>query len=142
MSLDVWLAQQLEALKVLYPGLELGLNCSCEDAELDQRLMSVAIQNLLTNACKYASAKVNLEVVQQEDALLFVVDDDGPGVPEEERSKLFEPFYRLSRESDQAAKGFGLGLSIVQLIAELHGGEIEIAESPSGGARFILSIEA
>ena len=63
------------------------------------------------------------------------VDDDGPGVPPRERSRLFEPFTRLEGSRGRDSGGVGLGLAIVKSVAEWHGGVAEISDSPLGGAR-------
>jgi signal transduction histidine kinase len=70
---------------------------------------------------------------------LILVDDDGPGIPPEEREKIFQPFYRVdsSRSSDQG--GTGLGLAIVARVMTWHDGSVEVKDSPRGGARFTLS---
>ena len=65
-----------------------------------------------------------------------MIEDDGAGIPEADREKIFEPFYRLDRSRDRATGGFGLGLSIVKQIVILHGGSITIAQSEIGGAQF------
>jgi two-component system OmpR family sensor kinase len=69
-----------------------------------------------------------------------VIEDDGPGIPPQARTQVFEPFYRLSRDADHAAGGYGLGLAIAARAIQLHGGAITIDESPLGGARFTASI--
>ncbi len=70
----------------------------------------------------------------------IAVDDDGPGIPETERDKVFEPFYRLDRSRDRATGGFGLGLSIAHKAVLLHGGALSIETSPLGGARFVVRL--
>jgi two-component system OmpR family sensor kinase len=72
--------------------------------------------------------------------LEIMVDDDGPGIPDEERERIFEPFYRLDRSRDRATGGFGLGLSIARKAVALHGGVLAVQRSPLGGARFVISL--
>jgi signal transduction histidine kinase len=67
------------------------------------------------------------------------VDDDGPGVPPRERERLFEPFTRLEGSRGRDSGGVGLGLAIVKSVAEWHGGEAHISDSPLGGARISIS---
>jgi signal transduction histidine kinase len=67
------------------------------------------------------------------------VDDDGPGVPPVERDRLFEPFTRLEGSRGRDSGGVGLGLAIVKSVAEWHGGEARISDSPLGGARVSIS---
>jgi two-component system OmpR family sensor kinase len=80
----------------------------------DRRLLARAVGNLLRNAQKYAAHTVALSARRDGGLLEILVDDDGPGIPEEERERIFEPFYRLDRSRDRATGGFGLGLSIAR----------------------------
>ena len=66
------------------------------------------------------------------------VDDDGIGIPDDERERIFEPFYRLDRSRDRATGGFGLGLAISRRALEAQGGTLTVEASPLGGARFRL----
>jgi two-component system OmpR family sensor kinase len=107
----------------------------------DQRMLARAVNNLLGNAAKYARTRVALSAhVGEHGTVWVVVEDDGPGIPEEERDQVLEPFYRLDREADHAANGFGLGLAIVQKALLLHGGSIAIGTSTLGGAKLVLTI--
>ena len=107
----------------------------------DRRLLARAIGNLLRNAQKYCERQVALSA-RRGDAIEIMVDDDGPGIPKEERERIFEPFYRLDRSRDRATGGFGLGLSIACKAVALHGGTIRVEDSPLGGARFVISLPA
>jgi signal transduction histidine kinase len=69
----------------------------------------------------------------------LTVEDDGPGVPAEERGRIFDPFVRLESSRSRAQGGAGLGLSIVQGVAAAHSGVVWVDESPLGGARFTLA---
>ena len=68
------------------------------------------------------------------------VDDDGPGIPPAERDAMFEPFSRLEQSRNRTTGGAGLGLAIVRTLVEAHGGAVEIADAPSGGARVVLML--
>ncbi len=70
----------------------------------------------------------------------IAVEDDGPGIPVEERERIFEPFYRLDRSRDRATGGFGLGLSIARKGVLLHGGTLQVEAAPAGGARFVVAL--
>jgi two-component system OmpR family sensor kinase len=118
--------------------LELGTRLGSVDG--DRRLLARAVGNLLRNAQKYAAQTVALSARHDGGLLEILVDDDGPGIPDEEREHIFEPFYRLDRSRDRATGGFGLGLSIARKAVRLHGGSLRVERSPLGGARFVISL--
>ena len=98
-----------------------------------------AVTNLLENAIKYGTtARLSLETTPQ--AARIVIDDDGPGIPEAELLKVFEPFHRLERSRSRETGGSGLGLAIAQAIAEAHHGAITLTNRPEGGLRAVLTL--
>jgi two-component system OmpR family sensor kinase len=118
--------------------VELGAKLGSVDG--DRRLLARAVGNLLRNAQKYAAHTVALSARRDGGLLEILVDDDGPGIPEDERERIFEPFYRLDRSRDRATGGFGLGLSIARKAVALHGGVLRVEQSPLGGARFVITV--
>jgi two-component system OmpR family sensor kinase len=108
--------------------------------EADARLLSRAVGNLLRNAQKYAQGRIVLSARRQDDGIEIAVDDNGPGIPPEERDNIFDPFYRLDRSRDRATGGFGLGLSIARKAVLLHGGSLRVESSALGGARFVITL--
>ena len=106
----------------------------------DQRLLMRAVQNLLKNAIKYANRQISLQIREEKDCHLIVVEDDGVGIPMAERENIFEAFYRLDRSRDRNSGGFGLGLSIVRQIVQMHCGSIEVGDAELGGARFMIRL--
>ncbi|MFP5392298.1 MAG: sensor histidine kinase, partial [Gammaproteobacteria bacterium] len=109
----------------------------------DQRLLTRAFGNLLRNAVKYADREIAVSARRLLDGEIEIdVEDDGPGIPEHERERIFEPFYRLDRSRDRASGGFGLGLSIAQKAVALHGGVIKVGSSALGGARMTIVLPA
>ena len=106
----------------------------------DCRLLMRATGNLLRNAQKYANGQMALSAARKLGGVTITVDDDGAGIPDEEREKVFEPFYRLDRSRDRNTGGFGLGLSIASKAVSLHGGALRIETSPLGGARFVITL--
>jgi two-component system OmpR family sensor kinase len=134
-----------ECTQMLPPSphaLDCALGEELGELELDRRLLARAVCNLLRNAQKYASGRILLSASRAEGAVEIVVDDDGPGIPESEREKVFDPFYRLDRSRDRATGGFGLGLSITRKAVALHGGTVRTEVSPLGGARFVITLPA
>ena len=100
--------------------------------------LRLVIDNAIANAVKHGGAtEVRLAVTSSADGVQVTVDDDGSGVPEEERSAVFE---RFSRGSTASRSGSGLGLALVAQQAELHGGTASLATSPLGGAQLVLRL--
>jgi two-component system OmpR family sensor kinase len=98
--------------------------------------VSLVISNVLDNAIKFSPAggKVTIEAFVEADAAVVAVSDTGPGVPEEERPRLFERFYRGSAARATDVPGVGLGLAICRLVVESQGGSIALLSVPGGGA--------
>jgi two-component system OmpR family sensor kinase len=96
------------------------------------------LQNLLRNAMRYCEKRIQIGVQVSADGCEIWVDDDGIGIPDDERERIFEPFYRLDRSRDRATGGFGLGLAISRRALEAQGGTLTVEASPLGGARFRL----
>lgn len=92
------------------------------------------VDNLIANASRYGS-QVWVQAGRRGDMIEVLVDDNGPGIPPEEREDAFRPFYRLDRSRNAATGGTGLGLSISRDVARTHGGDILLEESPHGGLR-------
>ena len=110
-----------------------------ERLSCDAKYLSRALVNVVRNAVRYARSKVALTVEQAGARTVISVDDDGPGVPPAERERLFEPFARMEGSRGRESGGVGLGLAIVKSVAEWHGGEARISDSPLGGARVSIS---
>jgi signal transduction histidine kinase len=104
---------------------------------MDPRLMELAFSNLIVNASKYAGQDVRCSLTQDGDDFVLTVEDDGKGVPEDEREKVFKAFTRIDNSRNRETGGYGLGLAVVARVAELHGGLASVDASPGlGGARF------
>ncbi|KML61338.1 histidine kinase [Burkholderia cepacia] len=109
----------------------------------DPKLVARALLNLIRNSARYAQRTVVLAAVaDRSGALVLSVDDDGPGIPVDERARVFEPFQRLDSSRDRQTGGFGLGLAIVRRVAQVHGGDVRLEDSPLGGARFVITLPA
>ena len=106
------------------------------------RLIARALYNLAENAVKYGAdgGHVVLAASFQERNVLIRVEDDGPGIPEEHREKIFEPFYRVDKSRSRAMGGAGLGLPMTRAILERHGGTIWLEERPGGGCCFCAAL--
>jgi two-component system OmpR family sensor kinase/two-component system sensor histidine kinase QseC len=97
--------------------------------------LTVMVRNLVDNAIRHSppGTRVDVCITQEKGALLLVVDDAGPGIPAEDRERVFDRFYR--RENSQGAEGSGLGLAIVRTIAQRHGATVTLGDAPLGGLR-------
>ena len=143
-NIATWLMEETDSIRILSRHLKLSVDVSSlpdegQEVELDLKSMPYAIINLLRNAIKYAKTQivVSAEIVGKN--IRVHVDDDGIGIPPDERQRVFTAFTRLDRSRDRATGGNGLGLAIVRLVLEQHGGTAFADESPLGGARFTLS---
>ena len=131
--------EELEAPDIV---LDVLLQGAQERFALDPRLTARALQNLLRNAMRYCDRRIQVGVNVTSQGCELWVDDDGIGIPEQERERIFEPFYRLDRSRDRATGGFGLGLAISRRALQAQGGTLSVEQSPMGGARFKLWLPA
>lgn len=99
------------------------------------------VNNLVSNALRHAES-VSITAAHTQGWLTIIVDDDGPGIPQESREDVFRPFVRLDEARNQDESGTGLGLSIARDIARSHGGSITLTESPLGGLRATVRVPA
>ena len=98
-----------------------------------------AVRNLVENAVSYGK-KAEVSIRDTPDAYEVVVDDEGPGIPAEDRTRVFEPFVRLEDSRNLETGGTGLGLTLVKAIAEGHSGEVILEDRPGGGLRAVLHL--
>ncbi len=103
--------------------------------------MERCLGNVINNARKYGG-RIWVKVVHGTNAVVITVDDDGPGIPEDELAEVFRPFYRLEESRNAATGGVGLGLPIAQDIVHAHGGEITLQKSPKGGLQVVITLPA
>jgi two-component system, OmpR family, sensor kinase len=102
----------------------------------DAHLIETVLRNLLYNAIRYARSAIKVTFVVESNGFNHLcVDDDGPGIPEADRQRIFSSFVQLDQPSGTKV-GYGLGLAIVQRVVEWHGGTVAVSQSPLGGARF------
>lgn len=106
----------------------------------DERVLAGVIRNLVDNAVRHASTRVAVSLTEHDGSAVLAVDDDGTGVPEDERERVFERFVRLDEARSRDAGGAGLGLAIVRDAVRAHGGDATVVPSPLGGARFVIRI--
>ena len=109
-------------------------------ARVDPRALRQIVLNLLDNAVKYGplGQTVTVSLSGTASTVLVAVEDRGPGVPRSEREQIWEPYYRLTRETDASVGGSGIGLSIVRELVQMHGGRAWVEDASGGGARFVI----
>ncbi len=117
-------------------GIALEAETGSAIVDGDERRLRELVRNLGENALRYARTTVRIASERTEQGCELVVEDDGEGIPSDERERIFGRFYR--RENDGA--GTGLGLAIVRWIAVAHRGSVSVSESSSGGARFVATL--
>jgi len=97
------------------------------------------LDNLVSNAERYGG-QVWVRAGKRNDAVEIIIDDDGPGIPEDQRQDVFRPFHRLDQSRNPETGGTGLGLAIARDIARGHGGDIALEDSPHGGLRAVVHL--
>lgn len=119
--------------------IEIDIRQDLPLVRIDCGLMEQVIYNLIFNAILYTpeGSLISIRVDCPEMRLMILVEDDGPGFPEQEIDKVFEKFYRMDN-----SKGSGLGLSIVKGFVEAHNGAIKLTNRRTGGARFVIDLPA
>jgi two-component system, OmpR family, sensor kinase len=122
------------------PDLQISADVQSDAAAVrcDVHLIETVLRNLLYNATRYAKHSIKVAFTSYDGVNRLLVDDDGPGIPPADRSRVFESFVQLERTAGRKT-GFGLGLAIVKRAIEWHGGEVSVVESPLGGARFCVT---
>ena len=121
-------------------GTRLDLSTSPDvTGHWDPDRLDQVVTNLLSNAVKYGEGSpISLGVAGDGDRAVLIVEDRGPGIPEESRALVFEPFERAA--DPRAVSGLGLGLFIARQIARAHGGDIWMESMPNPGARFVVEL--
>ena len=106
---------------------------------LRQNTFKRCLNNLIDNSLSYGK-KVEISTKKIVKDLIILIDDDGPGIPQEEYEKVMKPFYRIDKSRGQNKSGVGLGLSIANDIVRSHGGSILLEKSPLNGLRVKISL--
>jgi signal transduction histidine kinase len=122
-------------------GSDVAVTGSPATVSGDARLLRRLVRNLIQNALRHGAPPVTAHVRRDGPVVRLVVRDCGDGIPEGERDRIFEPFYRPSGRSESAG-GWGIGLSLVRQIAVHHGGSVRYEMVPEGGACFVVELPA
>lgn len=108
----------------------------------DRPALARMVRNLVENAGRHASSRVAVSLSTSDEGITLTVDDDGDGVAQEDRQRIFERFTRTDTSRSRDTGGVGLGLAVVRATAERHGGSVRCDTGPAGGARFIVHLPA
>lgn len=139
-ELAPWLTQIVRDHRILSGDIEIlsQLDPQLGQLTFDARLMSRALSNLIRNAVRHARSTVKVTVTPSSNGTQIMVEDDGPGIAEEYRESIFEPFARLEASRNRESGGYGLGLAIVKRICDWHGAAVSVDSSSLGGARIVI----
>ena len=137
-DLPGWLQDKVADIQLIHPERDIELNIPHvgDFGGVDLRLMERVLDNLVNNGLRYSERRLRVGLWFDGDAACLQVEDDGPGIPPEERERVFEPFVRLDPSRDRATGGCGLGLAIVHSIAVAYQGQVFVEASSLGGASF------
>lgn len=138
-------AQAVDAHRVVAEsrGIEIAVRAK-GDAEVwgDEGLLATAVSNLVVNAIQHSpdGARVGVGVTRRDGSVEIAVTDQGVGIPEAERERVFERFYRVDAARSRATGGTGLGLAIVKHIVQNHGGDVRVWSQPGHGSTFTIRL--
>ncbi len=148
-DLAVLCQESVDAMKVWTDERKVSTRVRAEGettAAVDPDRLRQVVQNLLHNAVRFTPAGGQVTVIvrgasgDQDRWVTVEVEDDGPGIPAEDLSRIFEPFYRIDPSRSRASGGTGMGLAVVKLLVQVHGGSVRAENRPSGGSRFIVQL--
>jgi signal transduction histidine kinase len=138
-------AEVTSAAEAKTQRIEISVTRGAETVRADPAKLHDAVRNLVTNAIAYSpeGSTIRITACRAGDRHVdLVVADQGPGIPDDDLSRVFERFYRVDKSRARDPGGTGLGLAIVKHLVELHGGSVRAENGPNGGARFTITIAA
>jgi signal transduction histidine kinase len=132
------LIREIVAESELVAERQLAVEVAPISVRADAGMLERIVENLLGNTAKHtpASARIWVTLTRRDDGVELIVEDDGPGVPDEDKERIFEPF----RQGSSAATGSGVGLALVARFAELHDGRAWVEDRPGGGSSFLVTL--
>ncbi len=136
------LQEEVDYFKLESPSFIVDLNISDSlinrEIFVDKRAMIRAINNLTSNAKRFATKKISINFYANLTYYFLSIEDDGPGIPASKWENVFAPFSQLNNEQRESGMGHGLGLAIVKQIMKWHEGEVKLSDSALGGAKFVM----
>ena len=144
LDLRVIAKEIITSLQTRFPKANIQLNISddCSIIQADKPGFAAVVQNLLENALKYSAegTPVEFSVSKNKNKICLKVADQGIGIPNEEKSEVFEKFYRIGNEDTRQTTGTGLGLYIVKQVVKAHQGYISVADNQPKGTIFTIEL--
>lgn len=146
LRIDELVFNAIQSTKAKHPGRKILPGIEYSDNENDfvingnPGLLEIAFKNLIENACKFSTGEVEVKISKPEQGVIVTITDYGIGIPEEEIGNIFKPFNRAANA--KFIGGFGIGLSIVAKILELHAGVIKVTSRLNKGTSFIIHFES
>ncbi|WHT48634.1 ATP-binding protein [Sporosarcina thermotolerans] len=141
-NLDGQLMEIIRRHRWLLEEKQISLAMEMDEIEFsgDPAFLEKVWENLLSNALKYTSTggEIEINLIDDEENVLFKIRDTGVGIPEEHLKRLFDRFYRVDHSRTQEIEGTGLGLSIVHQVVKLHRGNVEVESQEGVGTVFIV----
>jgi two-component system phosphate regulon sensor histidine kinase PhoR len=130
------------ALEQRHQRVDISIGPGAESLRADPAKLHDVLQNLIANAMMYAPERttITVETARDDSSVMVSVSDEGPGIPEEDLSRIFERFYRVDKSRARDPGGTGLGLAIVKHLIELHRGTVAAGNRPNGGARVSITL--
>ena len=141
-GVDLSALARRQADRVTRPGLAVDIRAGAVVVPGDADDLARAVGNVVDNAARYARAGIWIEVALRDGHGVLAVADDGPGIPEADRERVFERFTRLDAARGAGTGGTGLGLAIAREIVERHGGTIRVDPDRDDGARLVIELPA
>ena len=139
---DTVLADVAQAAEERNQRVEVTIGPGAGTVRVDPAKLHDALRNLVANAITYSpeGSRIGIDVTSDAGRVTIGVSDQGPGIPEEDLTRVFERFYRVDKSRARDPGGTGLGLAIVKHLVELHGGNVRVENRPEGGARFVITL--
>jgi two-component system phosphate regulon sensor histidine kinase PhoR len=140
---DTVLSDVAQAAEERNQRVEVSIGPGADIVRADPAKLHDALRNLVANAITYSPerSRIGIDVTAAGGGVTIAVSDEGPGIPEEDLTRVFERFYRVDKSRVRDPGGTGLGLAIVKHLVELHGGSVRVENRPEGGARFLITIQ-
>jgi two-component system, OmpR family, phosphate regulon sensor histidine kinase PhoR len=139
---DTVVADVAQAAEERGQRVEVTIGPGADTVRADPAKLHDALRNLVANAITYSPerSRIGIDVTAAGGRVTIAVADEGPGIPEEDLTRVFERFYRVDKSRARDPGGTGLGLAIVRHLIELHGGSVRVENRPEGGARFMITL--